>query len=69
MIKKLSLCTLAVLAALPVSLQTFAADNSMQLEQVLMLSRHNLRAPLANGGSRLEQSTNKKWPQWDVAGG
>ncbi len=69
MIKKLSLCTLAVLAALPVSLQTFAADNSMQLEQVLMLSRHNLRAPLANGGSLLEQSTNKKWPQWDVAGG
>ncbi|MCV4726254.1 bifunctional glucose-1-phosphatase/inositol phosphatase, partial [Escherichia coli] len=28
-----------------------------QLQQVLMMSRHNLRAPLANNGSVLEQST------------
>ncbi|MBS0878160.1 MULTISPECIES: bifunctional glucose-1-phosphatase/inositol phosphatase [unclassified Tatumella] len=69
MIKKLSLCTLAVLAALPVSLNALAEENGMQLEQVLMLSRHNLRAPLANGGSILEQSASRSWPQWDVAGG
>ncbi len=69
MIKKLSLCTLAVLAALPVSLNALAADGGMQLEQVLILSRHNLRAPLANGGSILEQSSDKKWPQWQVPGG
>lgn len=61
MIKKLSLCTLAVLAALPVSLNALAADDGMQLEQVLILSRHNLRAPLANGGSILEQSSDKIW--------
>ena len=69
MIKKLSLCTLAVLAALPVGLNALAADGGMQLEQVLILSRHNLRAPLANGGSILEQSSDKKWPQWQVPGG
>ena len=40
-----------------------------QLEQVLIMSRHNLRAPLANNGSVLEQSTPKQWPEWDVPGG
>ncbi|VFS19808.1 glucose-1-phosphatase [Enterobacter cancerogenus] len=33
------------------------------------MSRHNLRAPLANNGSVLEQSTAKQWPEWDVPGG
>lgn len=37
-----------------------------QLEQVLIMSRHNLRAPLANNGSVLEQSTPKQWPEWEV---
>ena len=69
MIKKLSLCALSVLAALPVSLSVRAAENDMQLQQVLMFSRHNLRAPLADNGSVLEQSTKKSWPQWSVPGG
>ncbi|MGK3140894.1 bifunctional glucose-1-phosphatase/inositol phosphatase [Pantoea sp. C2G6] len=69
MIKKLSLCALSVLAALPAGTVAFAADGNMQLQQVLMLSRHNLRAPLADNGSVLEQATKKSWPQWDVPGG
>jgi len=69
MIKKLSLCALSVIAALPMGMSAYAAEGDMQLQQVLMLSRHNLRAPLANNGSVLEQSTKKSWPQWDVAGG
>jgi len=69
MIKKLSLCALSVLAALPIGTMAQAADGDMQLQQVLMLSRHNLRAPLADNGSVLEQSTKKNWPQWDVPGG
>jgi glucose-1-phosphatase len=69
MIKKLSLCALSVLAALPVGTVALAAEGDMQLQQVLMLSRHNLRAPLADNGSVLEQSTKKSWPQWDVPGG
>jgi len=69
MIKKLSLCALSVLAALPIGMTAQAAESDMQLQQVLMFSRHNLRAPLADNGSVLEQSTKKSWPQWSVPGG
>ena len=69
MIKKLSLCALSVLAALPIGMAAHAAEGDMQLQQVLMFSRHNLRAPLADNGSVLEQSTKKSWPQWSVPGG
>ena len=69
MIKKLSLCALSVIAALPLGFSAHAADGDLQLQQVLMLSRHNLRAPLADNGSVLGQATKKAWPQWDVPGG
>ncbi len=49
--------------------QDTAAPEGIQLQQVLIMSRHNLRAPLANNGSVLEQSTAKARPQWDVPGG
>lgn len=45
------------------------APAGYQLQQVLLMSRHNLRAPLANNGSVLEQSTAQSWPEWDVPGG
>ncbi|WP_017349761.1 bifunctional glucose-1-phosphatase/inositol phosphatase [Pantoea sp. A4] len=69
MIKKLSLCALSVIATLPLGFAAQAAESDMQLQQVLLLSRHNIRAPLADNGSVLEQSTKKSWPQWDVPGG
>lgn len=68
MIKKFSLCALAVCSAVS-GISAYAADDNFQLEQVLMMSRHNLRAPLADNGSVLAQSTRKNWPQWDVPGG
>ncbi|HFR0178655.1 TPA: histidine-type phosphatase, partial [Escherichia coli] len=37
--------------------QAQTTPEGYQLQQVLMMSRHNLRAPLANNGSVLEQST------------
>lgn len=40
-----------------------------QLQQVLIMSRHNLRAPLGDNGSLLQQSSPNRWPQWDVPGG
>ena len=46
-----------------------AETQDYQLQQVLVMSRHNLRAPLANNGSVLAQSTPQAWPQWDTAGG
>ncbi|QKJ86658.1 bifunctional glucose-1-phosphatase/inositol phosphatase [Paramixta manurensis] len=69
MIKKLSLCALSVIAALPLGISAQAADGDLQLQQVLIFSRHNLRAPLATNGSVLAQSTKKAWPEWDVPGG
>ncbi|RZM89799.1 MULTISPECIES: bifunctional glucose-1-phosphatase/inositol phosphatase [unclassified Escherichia] len=49
--------------------QAQTTPEGYQLQQVLLMSRHNLRAPLANNGSVLEQSTPNKWPEWDVPGG
>ncbi|MGL4724106.1 MAG: bifunctional glucose-1-phosphatase/inositol phosphatase [Scandinavium sp.] len=49
--------------------QADTTPEGYQLQQVLIMSRHNLRAPLANNGSVLEQSTPNKWPEWDVPGG
>lgn len=68
MIKKFSLCALAVCSAVA-GTSAYAADDDYQLEQVLMMSRHNLRAPLADNGSVLAQSSKKAWPKWDVPGG
>ncbi|WP_455820980.1 bifunctional glucose-1-phosphatase/inositol phosphatase [Pseudomonas cerasi] len=68
MINKYSLCALAVCSALS-GVPAWAAESDYQLEQVLMMSRHNLRAPLADNGSILAQATKKAWPKWDVPGG
>lgn len=59
----------AVMLSAGAQAQDSAAPEGYQLQQVLIMSRHNLRAPLANNGSVLEQSTAKAWPQWDVPGG
>ncbi|KZT45087.1 bifunctional glucose-1-phosphatase/inositol phosphatase [Klebsiella michiganensis] len=58
-----------VLLSAGVQAQEQAAPEGYQLQQVLIMSRHNLRAPLANNGSVLEQSMPKSWPEWDVPGG
>lgn len=51
------------------SAQAQPAPEGYSLQQVVIMSRHNLRAPLANNGSVLEQSTPNPWPQWEVPGG
>lgn len=68
---KKSVFTAAVIGSLLVAsgVQAQSAPQGYQLQQVLIMSRHNLRAPLANNGSVLEQSTPNKWPEWDVPGG
>lgn len=68
---KKSLLATSVAGVLLVSgyAQAQTTPEGYQLQQVLMMSRHNLRAPLANNGSVLEQSTPNKWPEWDVPGG
>ncbi|GJL34484.1 bifunctional glucose-1-phosphatase/inositol phosphatase [Enterobacter hormaechei] len=68
---KQSLWTLTFAAMLPFTTAAMAetVPQGYQLEQVLIMSRHNLRAPLANNGSVLEQSTPNTWPEWEVLGG
>lgn len=38
------------------------------LEQVLVLSRHNIRSPLSTGGSLLSELTDHEWFSWTSAG-
>lgn len=68
---KKALLAIAVAGTLTMTsgVQAQTAPEGYQLQQVLIMSRHNLRAPLANNGSVLEQSTPGKWPEWDVPGG
>lgn len=40
----------------------------MTLEQVLVMSRHNLRTPIVNTGI-LTEITDKTWPAWDAQSG
>ncbi|CAD6057015.1 bifunctional glucose-1-phosphatase/inositol phosphatase [Escherichia coli] len=67
--KTLIAVTVAGIVLLASNAQAQTVQEGYQLQQVLMMSRHNLRAPLANNGSVLEQSTPNKWPEWDVPGG
>ncbi len=67
--KKIVASLLAVSCFVPGMANAEAAPEGYQLQQVLLMSRHNLRAPLANNGSVLEQSTAQSWPEWDVPGG
>lgn len=67
--KKTITALLAMAYFAPALAQAETAPQGYQLQQVLLMSRHNLRAPLANNGSVLEQSTAQSWPEWDVPGG
>lgn len=66
----LPLRSLVLALALGVSTATAmaapAADE--QLQQVILLSRHNLRAPVVASGA-LADATPETWPRWDVAPG
>lgn len=66
--KLIRVSAIAIAMSAPVALAQ-EIPQGYQLQQVLIMSRHNLRAPLANNGSVLEQSTPNRWPQWDVPGG
>ena len=67
--KKIIALALSSVCCIPALASAQTAPEGYQLQQVLLMSRHNLRAPLANNGSVLEQSTAQQWPEWDVPGG
>ena len=41
--------------------------NEYKLEQVVVLSRYNIRSPLSGKGSTLDKSTPYKWHEWTSA--
>jgi glucose-1-phosphatase len=67
--KKIIVRLLAAASFAPGLANAHAASEGYQLEQVLVMSRHGLRAPIATSGGVLEQSTAQSWPEWDVPGG
>lgn len=69
MIKIKTAYTLTLLAILlPASTYVVAQNKSdnYKLEQVLVMSRHGIRAPLVNYGDMLSSATPDKWPQWST---
>ncbi len=61
---------ISLVAAAPVVADTGDANSMGEgtLEQVVLLSRHNLRAPLVSSGA-LADATPHPWATWDVAAG
>ncbi|MFV1844784.1 bifunctional glucose-1-phosphatase/inositol phosphatase [Stenotrophomonas maltophilia] len=59
---------LALSLAAPAATAATAPVEGDQLEQVVLLSRHNLRAPVVASGA-LANATPETWPRWDVAAG
>lgn len=59
---------LALGLATPAATAATAPVEGDQLEQVVLLSRHNLRAPVVGSGA-LANATPETWPRWDVAAG
>ncbi|TCV98148.1 bifunctional glucose-1-phosphatase/inositol phosphatase [Biostraticola tofi] len=60
----------SLLAGLPfclaISSDVVAATQAYTLEQVMVFSRHGLRAPLSSPSSALGKVTPDQWPQWDT---
>ena len=59
---------IAAALALPTAMAQTTPEG-YSLQQVVIVSRHGIRAPLVNNGSALAQATAKPWPTWKVAGG
>lgn len=68
MIRPLRSLLLALSLATTVATAAPAPMDGDQLKQVILLSRHNLRAPVVASGA-LANATPERWPSWDVGAG
>jgi len=68
MIRPLRSLLLALSLIATVATAAPAPMDGDQLEQVVLLSRHNLRAPVVASGA-LANATPETWPRWEVAPG
>ena len=60
---------LVLVGFIPASASSVLTDKGYQLEQVVMMSRHNLRTPLSGKGSIAEKMTSHQWHQWSIQPG
>ena len=67
--KKLLSLIFGIVLFLPLTAGAAEPSENCRLEQVLMVSRHNIRAPLAGRDSVLAQITRHSWFPWRVAAG
>ncbi|WP_442976092.1 bifunctional glucose-1-phosphatase/inositol phosphatase [Rouxiella sp. T17] len=65
----LYLLSATIAAAALTSLPSMAAESQLELQQVLIFSRHSIRAPLANYNNALGNATTRTWPTWSTEGG
>ena len=49
---------------IPTELEFFTPGDGYKLQQVVVLSRHNIRAPLSTTGSALDKATPYQWIDW-----
>ena len=68
MIRPLRSLLLALSLVATVATAAPAPMDGDQLKQVVLLSRHNLRAPVVASGA-LANATPETWPRWEVAPG
>lgn len=68
MIRPVRFLLLALSLATTAATAATAPVQGDQLEQVVLLSRHNLRAPVVASGA-LANATPERWPRWDVGAG
>ena len=61
-LKYLKLFLLVFLFISPYKLN--ADDKGYELEEVVVLSRHNIRSPLSTKGSILDSATQHEWYNW-----
>lgn len=61
------LLLLAPLSALAQKQRSEEFKNRYDLKEVVILSRHNIRAPLSTKGSLLETATSHQWHNWSAA--
>ena len=56
--------TLLLALSLLIPLPVRANEEDYELKQVVVLSRHNIRAPLSTKGSALDSATPHTWYEW-----
>lgn len=68
LVTKISVLATVILALTDISYAATPADN-YELKQVVIVSRHGLRAPLTEGADALINATPYQWQKWDTNGG